>query len=113
MTFDGQPVLLMHGDTLCTDDKDYQQFRGLVRSSSWQTGFLAQAPAARMQQAAEYRQQSQAMTAIKSNDIMDVNSGTVEHLLAVLIIANAFLCRFYSLQQKMIVIKKARPRSFG
>ena len=27
VTFDGQPVLLMHGDTLCTDDKDYQQFR--------------------------------------------------------------------------------------
>tara|TARA_B110000090_G_scaffold28931_1_gene30104 strand:- start:140 stop:853 length:714 start_codon:yes stop_codon:yes gene_type:complete len=81
VTFDGQPVLLMHGDTLCTDDKDYQQFRSLVRSSDWQTGFLAQAPAVRMQQAAEYRQQSQAMTAIKSDDIMDVNSGTVEQVM--------------------------------
>ena len=81
MTFDGQPVLLMHGDTLCTDDKDYQKFRGLVRSSSWQTGFLAQTPAVRMQQAAEYRQQSQAMTAIKSEDIMDVNSETVDQVM--------------------------------
>ena len=52
-----------------------------MRSSNWQTGFLAQAPAVRMQQAAEYRQQSQAMTAIKSDDIMDVNSGTVEQVM--------------------------------
>ena len=26
-TFDGQRVLLMHGDLLCTDDVDYQSFR--------------------------------------------------------------------------------------
>jgi UDP-2,3-diacylglucosamine hydrolase len=74
-------VLLMHGDTLCTDDQDYQQFRTLVRSLNWQTDFLAQSPALRMQQATDYRQQSQAMTAIKSNDIMDVNLQTVNQVM--------------------------------
>ena len=32
----GHPTLLMHGDTLCTDDTDYQQFRALVHNPDWQ-----------------------------------------------------------------------------
>ena len=32
---DEQPVLLMHGDTLCTDDHHYQEFRARVRSEKW------------------------------------------------------------------------------
>ena len=31
----GQPTLLMHGDTLCTDDLAYQQFRAQVRNPAW------------------------------------------------------------------------------
>lgn len=81
VNFDNQNVLLMHGDTLCTDDHDYQQFRSLVRSLNWQTDFLSKTPALRMQQATDYRQQSQAMTAIKSNDIMDVNLDTVAQVM--------------------------------
>ena len=64
--------LLMHGDTLCTDDRGYQDFRSLVRDPSWQNEFLAMSPALRMQQANDYRQQSHALTAMKPNDIMDV-----------------------------------------
>tara|TARA_B100000767_G_C19745873_1_gene528476 strand:- start:1146 stop:1859 length:714 start_codon:yes stop_codon:yes gene_type:complete len=81
VNFDGQNVLLMHGDTLCTDDISYQDFRLLVRDPTWQHNFLAMSPALRMQQAAHYRQQSQAMTAIKSNDIMDVNLDTVTQVM--------------------------------
>ena len=40
------------------------------------------APALRMQQATNYRQQSQAMTAMKSTDIMDVNHHTVTHVMS-------------------------------
>ena len=36
----GAPTLLLHGDTLCTDDTDYQNFRKLVRSEQWQQDFL-------------------------------------------------------------------------
>ena len=32
----GRPTLLLHGDTLCTDDVDYQQFRALVHDTVWQ-----------------------------------------------------------------------------
>ena len=37
----GQPTLLLHGDTLCTDDVDYQQFRTMVRDPQWQSDFLS------------------------------------------------------------------------
>src|SRR5262245_11662961 len=37
----GEKTLLMHGDTLCTDDLDYQNWRRTARSSAWQAGFLA------------------------------------------------------------------------
>jgi len=33
-------TLLMHGDTLCTDDLDYQAWRRTARSPQWQRGFL-------------------------------------------------------------------------
>ncbi|WP_163138734.1 UDP-2,3-diacylglucosamine diphosphatase, partial [Arhodomonas sp. KWT] len=38
---DGEPVLLAHGDALCTDDADYQRFRAMVRDPEWQRQFLA------------------------------------------------------------------------
>jgi UDP-2,3-diacylglucosamine hydrolase len=37
----GTRTLLMHGDTLCSDDADYQNFRNQVRSIEWQRNFLA------------------------------------------------------------------------
>ncbi len=39
--FDGEPVLLTHGDTLCTDDHAYQELRTTVRHAEWQRRFLA------------------------------------------------------------------------
>ena len=37
----GVRTLLVHGDTLCTDDVDYQNWRRIARSEAWQRGFLA------------------------------------------------------------------------
>src|SRR5579885_2894577 len=37
----GQRVLLMHGDLLCTRDRDYQDFRDKVRNPRWQRRFLS------------------------------------------------------------------------
>ena len=37
----GVRTLLMHGDTLCTDDLDYQAWRRIARSEEWQREFLA------------------------------------------------------------------------
>ena len=37
----GQPTLLMHGDSLCTADEGYQQFRKIARDPQWQADLLA------------------------------------------------------------------------
>ena len=52
---DGSPVLLTHGDLLCTDDAAYQQFRTQTRDPAWQAQFLAQPLAARLAFAAQAR----------------------------------------------------------
>lgn len=69
--------LLMHGDSLCTDDTGYQQFRAQVRRPEWQAQFLAQPLDARRAFAAQARSQSRSETAAKSNAIMDVNDAAV------------------------------------
>lgn len=69
----GTPTLLMHGDTLCTGDTEYQQFRTMVRSPQWQQQILAQPLAARRALAAQLRAKSQSMNSLKADDIMDVS----------------------------------------
>lgn len=73
----GTPTLLLHGDTLCTDDVDYQRFRAMVRNPAWQQQLLSKTPEERIALAKQYREMSLAQTAIKASDIMDVNQGAV------------------------------------
>ena len=56
----GKPVLLMHGDLLCTGDVAYQQFRAQTRDPEWQARFLAQALPARQAFAQQARAASKA-----------------------------------------------------
>src|SRR3546814_5453227 len=56
----GKPVLLMPGDTLCTDDVAYQQFRAQTRDPAWHAQFLSQPLAARLAFAQQARAASQA-----------------------------------------------------
>ena len=74
----GQQVLLVHGDTLCTDDHDYQQFRAMVRNQDWQASFLGQPLAERQRIAAALRNDSVEAMTQKSLEIMDVNPQAVE-----------------------------------
>ena len=74
----GERTLLMHGDTLCTDDTEYQKFRTLVRNPEWQRQFLAKPLAERRAFAAMARGESSKQTALKQADIMDVNQAAVE-----------------------------------
>lgn len=60
LTFGGVRYLLSHGDALCLADTDYQKFRTLVRSSAWQTEFLARPLAEREHMARSMRAQSEA-----------------------------------------------------
>lgn len=82
ITLNNQPVLLCHGDTLCTDDVDYQAFRLKVRAPAFQQAFLALAINQRQQQVRGYRSQSKAATRVKTQDIMDVNAAAVRQSLA-------------------------------
>lgn len=66
---DGEPVLLMHGDTLCTDDHAYQAFRAQTRDPAWRARFLAQPLAGRLAFAAQARAASQQrQQAMKADD---------------------------------------------
>lgn len=73
----GTRTLLMHGDTLCTDDHDYQALRSTVRDPDWQRGFLAKPLAEREAFARQVRATSRSATAAKSMEIMDVNAHSV------------------------------------
>jgi UDP-2,3-diacylglucosamine hydrolase len=79
ITLNGQPVLLTHGDLLCTDDTRYMTLRAELRSPAWQRDFLARPLAERRQIASDLRQLSATEIAAKDEYIMDVNQATVEH----------------------------------
>lgn len=70
----GEPVLLMHGDSLCTDDIPYQQFRTQVRNPAWQEDFLHKSPQERLQVATQARDASAEHKGKVDMEIMDVNA---------------------------------------
>jgi UDP-2,3-diacylglucosamine hydrolase len=73
----GEPVLLTHGDLLCTDDTRYLRLRAQLRDPEWQSDFLAKPLAERRAIAADLRKLSAAEIAAKSEYIMDVNQDAV------------------------------------
>ena len=75
---EGRRTLLMHGDTLCTDDVEYQKFRAMVRDPRWQTQFLSRPLTERRAFAAQARGESRKHTAEAKAEIMDVNQDAVE-----------------------------------
>jgi len=74
----GARTLLMHGDTLCTDDVEYQNFRKQVRDPRWQRQFLSQPLEQRKAIIADLRRRSETEKQMKSIDIMDVTPASVE-----------------------------------
>ncbi|HIF4729491.1 TPA: UDP-2,3-diacylglucosamine diphosphatase [Citrobacter amalonaticus] len=73
----GRQVLILHGDTLCTDDAGYQAFRAKVHQRWLQTLFLALPLCIRKRVAARMRADSKAANRSKSLEIMDVNKHAV------------------------------------
>lgn len=68
----GQPLLLMHGDSLCTEDKQHQRFRLLSRSKLLQGIFVCLPLRLRRRIANTIRQRSQQRQQQLSLSIMDV-----------------------------------------
>jgi UDP-2,3-diacylglucosamine hydrolase len=73
----GSNVLLMHGDSLCTDDVEHQKFRELSRSDAWQREILSKSISEREAIASQLRMNSTKGNAEKSQEIMDVNQQAV------------------------------------
>jgi UDP-2,3-diacylglucosamine hydrolase len=70
-------ALLLHGDTLCTDDVAYQRYRRIVHSPLAQALYLALPAAMRSALAAFARRRSMRANAGKPATIMDVNPEAV------------------------------------
>ena len=83
----GHPTLLMHGDLLCSDDRDYLAFRAQVRDPAWQADFLGRPLAERAEFASRARAASSGRQAgLKQagalETITDANPGTIAETMA-------------------------------
>ena len=74
----GRPTVLLHGDTLCTDDVAYQRFRAQVHDPAWQRTTLARPLSERLAMAEHLRGESEGAKQGKSMEIMDVAPAAVE-----------------------------------
>ena len=80
-TIAGVPLVLSHGDALCTDDVEYQRFRSMVRQPAWQQEFLMKPLTVRRAVIAGVREKSESAKREKAMAIMDVNAAAVARLL--------------------------------
>jgi UDP-2,3-diacylglucosamine hydrolase len=78
---DGIETLVMHGDTLCTDDLDYQAWRRTARSAAWQKEFLGAPVEERRRRIVALREKSREVVQAKPAEIMDVSPSAVEEAL--------------------------------
>ena len=78
---EGVKTLLMHGDTLCTDDVEYQGWRRKARSAEFQAEFLAKPLAERRLAIVQMREKSKQVVQEKTAEIMDVNDDAVRQAL--------------------------------
>ena len=77
----GTPTLIMHGDTLCTRDVNYQSFRKMARNPIMQKMFLSMSLEKRAQKADNIRSESSKDSALKTDDIMDVTPEAVDEIM--------------------------------
>lgn len=77
----GAPTLMMHGDTLCTDDVKYLKFRKKARNWWMQKLFLLKSLEKRREMAKNYRKASEAHVATLPEHIMDVTESEVSRVM--------------------------------
>ena len=77
----GEEVLLIHGDSLCTRDTAYMKLRAMLRAPGFIETFLARPLEDRLTTARQLREMSQASNQNKSNEIMDVTPEEVIKLM--------------------------------
>ena len=81
ITIGSETILLLHGDSLCTDDTAYMKIRPMLRDPSFQKQLLAKPILERQAIALDARAESQAHTSQTKFAIMDVNPQAVRDAL--------------------------------
>jgi UDP-2,3-diacylglucosamine hydrolase len=99
----GTPVLVMHGDTLCTDDHDYQDWRAFTRNPDTQRQFLSLTLQERVERAAAVRLEASHKARLKPEEITDVNPAAAEramreHGVGILVHGHTHRPRVHALQ---------------
>lgn len=79
--FANQPVLIMHGDSLCIDDVSYQRYRKVVRNHFLQWCFLRLPLRFRQAISDQIKAKSRQKKQYKTAQIMDVNPAEVARLM--------------------------------
>ena len=80
VTLYNKNYLILHGDTLCTDDKSYQKMRTLFRNKLVAWAFLKLSKTRRLAIGQKMRQNSKMHSQNKPSAIMDVNQHAVYDL---------------------------------
>jgi len=81
LNHDEKNYLLIHGDSLCTDDVDYQKLKKVLRNPIIQFIFLHLHKNLRLKLTGQLRKKSIEAQSYKSEKIMDVNQLAVDELL--------------------------------
>jgi len=79
---DGTPTLVLHGDTLCTDDVEYQKMRAVLHDPAWQAEMLQRPLEERREFARGLRNASQEKADKDPSNIIDVNEQAVAQAFA-------------------------------
>jgi len=78
----GKPTLIMHGDTLCTDDTEYQKLRAVMHDPVWKTNILQQSLDERRAFAESLRTASKEKAENDPGNIVDVNLDEVQAVMS-------------------------------
>lgn len=82
LTLGDETALLLHGDSLCTQDVQYMKMRGYLRNPQWQSMMMAKPITERLALAQMLRGAGKEATQMKSADIMDVTPEEVDRVLS-------------------------------
>ena len=74
--------LLIHGDSLCTDDVNYQRLKRVLRSPITQFIFLKLSKGFRLKLTGQLRKKSIEAQSYKTEELMDVNQKTTDLLMS-------------------------------
>ena len=82
LEFNTNKFLLIHGDSLCTDDINYQKLKRILRSPITQFIFLKLSKNIRLKLTGQLRKKSIEAQSYKSEELLDVNQVSTDLLMS-------------------------------